>query len=36
LEFRLSKWRAELLDAESERHECLSEMQRVRTQMIAE
>jgi len=36
LEFRLSKWRAELLDAEHERHECLSEMQRISTEMIAE
>ena len=36
LTFRLAKWRAELLDAEHERHECLSEMQRISTEMIAE
>jgi len=36
LSFRLSKWRAELLDAEHERHECMSELQRINKEAIAE
>jgi len=36
LSFRLSKWWAELTDAESERHECMSELQRINKEAIAE